>query len=119
MKAFFLRLTGICRVAAQVSAAYADQSVQCCNALSANTALHDRVYYPNSTAYAQRLDDYWSVTAALTPWCMLLPLTAGEVSKVMQIIVENQCPFGIRSGGHAVFAGSSSVDDGVTIDLRP
>ncbi|KAI0448030.1 hypothetical protein F4803DRAFT_558308 [Xylaria telfairii] len=117
MKVLFLKLTAIYSIAARASAQYSSQNLQCCNALTASPALHGRVYYPNSTAYTQRIDDYWSANAALEPWCMVLPLTANETSKVIQIIVENQCPFGIRSGGHAVFAGSSPTDKRVTVDL--
>ncbi|KAI1743714.1 hypothetical protein F4680DRAFT_471220 [Xylaria scruposa] len=117
MKSLFLNLAPLCLIAARARAQNVSQSLQCCNALSASPALCNRVYYPNSTAYTQCIDDYWSVNAALEPWCMALPLTAKETSKVVQVIVENQCPFGIRSGGHAVFAGSSSIHKGVTIDL--
>lgn len=92
-------------------------STECCLALSSSPALHDKVYYPNSTEYDSRLADYWSASAALTPWCMVLPLTAEDTSDVMNAIVANQCPFGIRGGGHGVFAGTSSVDEGVTIDF--
>ncbi|KAJ2982579.1 hypothetical protein NUW58_g6411 [Xylaria curta] len=119
MKTLSLIWAAACWIAAHASARYASQSVQCCAALSSNPVLHDKVYYPNSTAYAQRIADYWSVNAALKPWCMILPLTANETSQVVQVITRNQCPFGIRSGGHAVFAGSSSTDEGVTIDLGP
>ncbi|KAI0533154.1 hypothetical protein GGR58DRAFT_521942 [Xylaria digitata] len=117
MKNSILSSATACWILAHTSAGYATQNVQCCNALSTNPALHDQVYYPNSTVYAQRIDDYWSANAALRPWCMVLPHTAIEISKVIQTIVENQCEFGIRSGGHAVFVGSSSTDKGVTIDL--
>lgn len=48
---------------------------------------------------------------------MVLPTATEEVSAVASILSEKQCPFGIRSGGHAQFAGASSVQDGVTIDL--
>lgn len=36
---------------------------------------------------------------------------------IMKIINRNECPFGMRSGGHGAFEGSNSIKDGVTIDL--
>ncbi|KAK8076228.1 hypothetical protein PG994_003500 [Apiospora phragmitis] len=35
----------------------------------------------------------------------------------MRVLTANKCPFGMRGGGHMVFAGSSSADHEVTIDL--
>ncbi|KAK8091760.1 hypothetical protein PG997_002121 [Apiospora hydei] len=89
----------------------------CCNALSRNPVLHDKVLYPNSSAYEDRIKDYYAANAALRPWCMVLPLTSEETSETMRVITANKCPFGMRGGGHMVFAGSSSTDHGVTIDL--
>lgn len=73
--------------------------------------------YPNSSAYDDRIKDYFAANAALKPWCMVLPLTPEDASETMRTITEDKCPFGIRGGGHMAFAGSSSTDHGVTIDL--
>jgi FAD/FMN-containing dehydrogenase len=48
---------------------------------------------------------------------MLLPETTKDVSQFMDVISDNHCPFGIRSGGHSAFRGANSVDDGITIDF--
>lgn len=77
--------------------------------------LEGKVYFPNTTAYDNRLDSYWSVSAALSPICMVLPVAADNVSVIIQTIAENSCPFGIRGGGHGSFAFSNGVDQGVTI----
>ena len=29
-----------------------------------------------------------------------------------------QCPFAVKGGGHAAFAGSSSIEDGITISME-
>ncbi|KAK8015811.1 FAD binding domain-containing protein [Apiospora marii] len=89
----------------------------CCDTLSRNPVLQDKVLYPNSSAYDDRIKDYFAANAALKPWCMALPLTSEDASESMRAITANNCPFGIRGGGHMVFAGSSSTDHGVTIDL--
>ncbi|KAI0143448.1 hypothetical protein GGR57DRAFT_365571 [Xylariaceae sp. FL1272] len=93
------------------------KKVECCSALARSPGLNGRVYYPNSTAYQDRIETYWSINAALEPWCMVLPSNTAETSEVIQVITKHQCPFGIRSGGHAIWTGSSSIHDGVTIDL--
>lgn len=92
----------------------ANQFLQC-NALE--TSLPGQVFYPNTTAYDGRIAVIWSVTAALHPWCFVLPGSTADTSVVIQILVANQCPFGIRGGGHAHFAGGNSIHDGVTIDF--
>ncbi|PGH26908.1 hypothetical protein AJ80_01491 [Polytolypa hystricis UAMH7299] len=93
------------------------KSTRCCYALSENPALQNKVYYPDSTTYDARIASYWSKSAALEPWCMVLPSTAEDASEVIKVITANECPFGIRAGGHSVFPLSSSVEDGITIDF--
>ncbi|RYO80227.1 hypothetical protein DL766_009286 [Monosporascus sp. MC13-8B] len=99
------------------SAASASKSAECCRALAKVGSLAGKVVYPDTELYEDRLDSYWSKSAALEPWCMVLPLTAEDVSSVVKVISKKKCPFGIRSGGHSQFAGSSSVEKGITIDL--
>lgn len=48
---------------------------------------------------------------------MVVPESTEDVSKVMKLLSHHECPFGMRSGGHAAFTGSNSIKDGVTIDL--
>ncbi|KAK2763185.1 hypothetical protein FQN54_009821 [Arachnomyces sp. PD_36] len=90
---------------------------QCCRALAEIPALRNKVYYPDSTIYDARIESYWSESAALEPWCMVLPTTTNDTSEVMKVISTHECPFGIRGGGHTVFPLSSSVEDGVTVDF--
>lgn len=63
------------------------------------------------------MDSYWSVSAALNPWCVAQPTVAEDVSKILTTLVANNCSFGVRGGGHGSFSGSNSVSDGVTIDF--
>lgn len=60
---------------------------------------------------------YWSLSAALEPWCMVLPKTVDDVSITITTIAENNCPFGIRGGGHGAHALSNSLEDGITVDM--
>jgi FAD/FMN-containing dehydrogenase len=79
--------------------------------------LGDKVLLPNHTEYTARLGSYWSVSAALSPWCMVLPSTAEDVSTTIKTLVSGNCTFGVKGGGHGSFALSNAVEEGVTIDF--
>lgn len=79
--------------------------------------LKGKVYYKDNTFYSQRLETYYSANAAQEPWCMVLPESTADVSKIAKIISKKQCPFGIRSGAHSAFQGSNGVKNGITIDF--
>ncbi|KAK1991287.1 FAD binding domain-containing protein [Colletotrichum falcatum] len=63
------------------------------------------------------MGSYWSVSAALNPWCIAQPSTAEDVSAIVRTLAASNCTFGVRGGGHGSFAGSNSVEEGVTIDF--
>ncbi|KAF9873916.1 FAD binding domain-containing protein [Colletotrichum karsti] len=92
-------------------------STACCLKLNEAPGLADKVYFPDSTDYTDRMDSYWSVSAALNPWCVVQPSNAEDVSVTLKTIAANNCTFGVRGGGHGSFAGSNSVEDGITIDF--
>jgi FAD/FMN-containing dehydrogenase len=45
------------------------------------------------------------------------PSSAEEVSFVLQTLIDTECHFAIKGGGHDRTPGSSNIDGGVTIDL--
>lgn len=45
------------------------------------------------------------------------PSSAHDVSSILKIVQKTGCPFAVKSGGHAAFAGASSAPDGITISL--
>lgn len=73
--------------------------------------------FPNETRYDDLMTTYWSLSAALEPWCMVVPTTAQEVSTAITTIASNKCPFGIKGGGHGTHALSNSLEEGITIDM--
>jgi FAD/FMN-containing dehydrogenase len=77
------------------------------------------VFYPDSAIYTESIDSYWSATAQLTPWCVVTPRDAVEVSAIVKALSTGteQCEFAVRSGGHMPWAGASDIENGVTIDL--
>ena len=88
-----------------------------CEALSSHASLRQKVYHPNNSSYDDRVKSIYSASAALKPWCFIQPSTAEDVSLVIRTLVEYECPFGIRGGGHGIFPQANSVDEGVTIDF--
>jgi FAD/FMN-containing dehydrogenase len=61
---------------------------------------------------------YWSLQqSAVQPYCTFTPTTALEVSTTVLLARLFTCPFAVKSGGHAAFAGASSIEGGITIDL--
>ncbi|KAJ4365369.1 hypothetical protein N0V95_000516 [Ascochyta clinopodiicola] len=79
------------------------------------------VLYPSDEQYRDRTTSYWSVSAQLSPNCIVQPVSTDEVSKVVKTLVaDTACKedrFAVRSGGHTVWAGSNNIDKGVTVDL--
>jgi len=60
---------------------------------------------------------YCSRQRDVTPACVVRPQTAQDVSLAVKTIAKHNCHFAIKSGGHAMFAGASNADGGITIDL--
>ncbi|KAK7211645.1 hypothetical protein V2G26_018823 [Clonostachys chloroleuca] len=90
---------------------------RCCNDLNSIDELRGKVYLPGSDTYVGRIKTYFSKSAALEPWCMVLPSTAEDVSLIVKALVANDCPFGVRSGGHSSHPLSNSVEKGITVDF--
>ena len=62
--------------------------------------------------------EYWSnQQLAVEPFCTFTPTLAIEVSILVLISRLSQCPFAVKSGGHAAFPGASSIQGGITLDL--
>ena len=62
---------------------------------------------------------YWSAQqGAVSPSCVFKPTKVSEVSTVVLLARLYQCPFAVKGGGHAEFAGSSSIEDGITISME-
>ncbi|KAF2033559.1 FAD-binding domain-containing protein [Setomelanomma holmii] len=95
------------------------QSSACCQTLQDAGLAH--VLYPNSTEYANRTLSYWSVSAQLSPYCIVQPICTGDVVKVINTLVKgpdcSTTQFAVRSGGHTVWSGSNNINNGVTVDL--
>ncbi|CAK4034341.1 FAD-binding domain-containing [Lecanosticta acicola] len=73
----------------------------------------------NTIAYGLDKAAYWSFfQAEVHPACFIQPTNAQDVAEILQVVRRTQCPFAVKSGGHAAFAGASSSPGGITIDLH-
>jgi FAD/FMN-containing dehydrogenase len=72
-----------------------------------------------SAAYDDFTNDYWAAQqAVVNPFCIIKPSNALQVSTVVLLSRLTQCPFAVKGGGHAAFAGGSSIEGGITIALE-
>lgn len=72
-----------------------------------------------TSAYDGFTGSYWSVQqASVDPYCIFKPASAAQVSVAVLISRLSQCPFAVKSGGHAAFAGASNIEGGITIALE-
>ncbi|KAF8860019.1 FAD-binding domain-containing protein [Acephala macrosclerotiorum] len=63
---------------------------------------------------------YWSVQQfEVTPACRLDATSATSISKLVKISKLTNCPFAVKSGGHVAFAGGSSIQNGMLVNLAP
>jgi FAD/FMN-containing dehydrogenase len=73
----------------------------------------------NSSAYSNFTDSYWSAQqGALRPSCVFKPAKTLDVSTVVLVARVYQCPFAVKGGGHAAWAGASSIEDGITVSME-
>ncbi|KAI1495102.1 hypothetical protein F5X96DRAFT_613409 [Biscogniauxia mediterranea] len=76
------------------------------------------VLRPTDADFTTRQNSYWSKSARTpTPAYIARPRSAAEVSTIVRTLAAAGGPFAIRSGGHAQYAGASSIAGGVTVDL--
>ncbi|KAI4713811.1 hypothetical protein J4E89_001259 [Alternaria sp. Ai002NY15] len=72
-----------------------------------------------SAGYDSFTGDYWAAQqAVVNPFCVFKPSSVSQVSTVVLLSRLTQCPFAVKGGGHAAFAGGSSIEGGITIALE-
>jgi FAD/FMN-containing dehydrogenase len=84
------------------------------------------ILFGNGTVLAEGTSSYDSFTSAywsaqqgsLNPSCVFKPSKTLEVSAVVLLARFYQCPFAVKGGGHAAWAGASSIEDGITISME-
>ncbi|KXH69379.1 FAD binding domain-containing protein [Colletotrichum salicis] len=117
MQIFYLAVAFILAATAIESAAVERSEFKCCFALLKDDVLSGKVLTPCNDDFHHRLESYYSANAAEPPRCMVLPQTAEDVARTIQIISARRCPFGMRSGAHSAFSGSNGLKRGITVDF--
>lgn len=78
-----------------------------------------RAFAQNTTAYSNATGSYWSAQQEeVRPDCIFQPSVNTDVSMIVLLARYTGCPFAIKSGGHAAFAGASSIQGGITVLLK-
>ncbi|KAF1361240.1 FAD-binding domain-containing protein [Lizonia empirigonia] len=73
----------------------------------------------NSTAYNTFTSAYWSSQqGTVQPRCVFKPSQALEVSNLVLLSRLTNCPFAVKGGGHAAFAGASNIEGGITVTME-
>ncbi|CAK1359727.1 Bifunctional solanapyrone synthase [Cercospora beticola] len=88
---------------------------QCCRNLE-NKLGAQSFYGHNDTDFAVQ-NTRWSTNARLNPTCIIKPHHAEHVAQAVTVLVEGECEFAIKAGGHTPWSGANSIDHGVVIDL--
>lgn len=62
------------------------------------------------------------MNAQLRPACIFLPTSADDIAAALYIFrtgagTGSSCPFAIKAGGHAPWAGANDIHNGITLDL--
>ena len=93
-------------------------------------ALSDKLVYPRDGVYTESIEGsgedletgYWSITAQLTPECIVKAQSTEDVSAAVRALTASHtlfglsCKFAVRGGGHTPWP-ANNIENGVTIDL--
>lgn len=66
------------------------------------------VLRPDTKAYTERDESYFSVSAQLNPYCIVQPTSANDTSLAVTTLKESTCNWAVRGGGHMTWAGASN-----------
>ncbi|KAH8726402.1 FAD binding domain-containing protein [Phaeosphaeriaceae sp. PMI808] len=89
-----------------------------CNALKVAYG-PDSVLFNGSEGYDKFTNAYWAAQQnVVNPRCVYKPTSAIQVSTTVLLSRLMRCPFAVKGGGHAAFAGGSSIEGGITIALE-
>ncbi|KAL2850954.1 hypothetical protein BJX68DRAFT_76064 [Aspergillus pseudodeflectus] len=78
-----------------------------------------KVIAKGTEAYQNATESYWSAQQQeVKPSCIFIPSVDTDVSVLVLLAQLTECPFAAKSGGHAAFAGASSIPGGITILFR-
>ncbi|TGJ77603.1 hypothetical protein E0Z10_g10666 [Xylaria hypoxylon] len=98
------------------ASAHVARTLNCCDRLS--NSLSSKVVYSGSSFYNDSTS-YWAAAQnAIKPLCVVRPTTAEDVSSAIVTLVGGSCKFAVRTGGHGSVTAISTIQHGITIDMR-
>ncbi|KAL3423770.1 FAD binding domain-containing protein [Phlyctema vagabunda] len=80
------------------------------------------ILVPNNVSSSSSPDyvpiPYWSIQQSeVTPACRIDVSSAEDIATTIKVANLTECPFAVKSGGHAAFPGGSSIENGILINL--
>lgn len=69
-----------------------------------------KVLHPGTDAYETRDASYFSVSAQLSPNCIVQPICTDEVAAAITTLEKTGCNWAVRGGGHMTWAGASNSE---------
>lgn len=80
---------------------------------------NDSVDLKGTADYDSFTGGYWSeIQAEVDPYCIFYPSSPSEVSALVLLSRVTQCPFAVKSGGHAAFQNASNIEGGITVAFK-
>ncbi|TGJ86627.1 hypothetical protein E0Z10_g2184 [Xylaria hypoxylon] len=106
--------------AALLGGVVAGKDTSACEALK-SAGLGERLVSPNDAGYDTEVNSWWAKNSRQRADCFILPRTSDEVVTALTTLAKTggcngNSTIAVRSGGHSA-TGSSSIINGVTIDL--
>ncbi|KAF4547751.1 FAD-binding domain-containing protein 31 [Elsinoe fawcettii] len=90
-----------------------------CNALDTIFGKQSVLQASSSDELNDFLKGYWSNNQAETiPACVFKPTNDNAVAVAVLVSRLTECPFVVKSGGHASFPGASNIEGGITISFE-
>ncbi|KAI1762630.1 FAD-binding domain-containing protein [Hypoxylon sp. FL1150] len=101
---------------ASVRLAAAAPTAQCCESLL--NLMSSDTFMEASATYETENENFWSSTEVLSPQCIFMPDTPEKVAQAVSLLVQNDCKFSIKGGGHSAIPGAASIHDGILIPME-
>lgn len=78
------------------------------------------VPYPKSTMYTSSITSYYDgQQRALGSDCIFRPINNSGVSQFVKLMTASSgTQFAVRCGGHTLWTVATTIDDGITVDMR-
>ena len=73
------------------------------------------VLRPETEAYEAREESYFSVSAQISPYCIVQPTSTEETALALTTLEKSTCNFAVRGGGHMTWAGASNSELSPTV----